>query len=510
MNAPALFDAPAAIDGAPPLWLRSAVRDILAQSAGFAELDADRRRALAHAMVKVSTLAAQLLSDEDAAQRAIGEGVAAPRRRPVARAQDAPEFGAAADRVASTTRNILNAVSFPRFVTDLINGVFKAMLDSNAQQMHQYVDLLNNVSASLEGFADSQFSDNGARAWLIDKFPAQFEVPQPSSDDGPVDPSDAEAPKLRLRDGAQMPGEEALRAAFGMAPDEPISAGTPEQLVPIARRQIARQRQQMLSTMVMLGLQRIVIDSGSIHASMRFHIDTRDAASSDQGSKFDFQNRVKASGKFGVGPWGASAEAENTIGYVSTQRSQSTEEMNTDLDLNSSVDINFRSDYLPLNRMASEAAASRIRANSLNPETEAALVKATTERESSQRAAEVERQKATAGILAPPAAQPAKPDAQPSAPAARPPTQPQQPAAPAGNAPAPAGGGAPAPQPNATGGAPPAPQPRAGAPTGTQPPAGAPNANAPPPAARNALPTRSAPASPYTPTGYTPTATPAH
>ena len=47
---------------------------------------------------------------------------------PLARAQSAgSEFsGVAASRVAGTTRDILNAVSFPRFVTELINGVFKA------------------------------------------------------------------------------------------------------------------------------------------------------------------------------------------------------------------------------------------------------------------------------------------------------------------------------------------------------------------------------------------------
>lgn len=73
-------------------------------------------------------------------------------------------------------------------------------------------------------------------------------------------------------------------------------------------------------------------------------MDTRSAASEDRGSQFSMQNRIKASGSFGVGPWGASAEVENNIGYVSTQRSQSTEEMNTDLNLNSSVELNFRSD----------------------------------------------------------------------------------------------------------------------------------------------------------------------
>jgi membrane protein involved in colicin uptake len=66
-----------------------------------------------------------------------------------------------------------------------------------------------------------------------------------------------------------------------------------------------------------------------------------------------------------------SASISNTIGYVSTQQSQSTEEMNTEVDLNSSVEINFRTDQVPLDRMAGPAQADRIRGNSLNPEAEA-------------------------------------------------------------------------------------------------------------------------------------------
>jgi len=169
-----------------------------------------------------------------------------------------------------------------------------------------------------------------------------------------------------------MPSEEALKSAFGLGPVESVPSGNPEtSLLPFARIQMARQRQQMLATMVMLGMQRIVVDSGKINASMRFHIDTRSAAQDEQGSTFNFQNTINASGSYGVGPWGVSASVSNTIGYVSTQRSQTAEEMNTDLDLNSSVEINFRSDYLPLNRMASSEQASRIRANTLNPEAEA-------------------------------------------------------------------------------------------------------------------------------------------
>ena len=102
----------------------------------------------------------------------------------------------------------------------------------------------------------------------------------------------------------------------------------------------------MLATMVMLGMPRIVIESGRLHASMRFHIDTRSAAADDRGSSFDVRNEAEASGSFGYGPWGASAKVKNTIGYVSTQRTQTTEEMNTDLDLNSSVELVFKTDYL--------------------------------------------------------------------------------------------------------------------------------------------------------------------
>jgi hypothetical protein len=221
---------------------------------------------------------------------------------------------------------------------------------------------------------------------------------------------------LQLKDGAKMPSEDALKTALGLGPTDSISSGDPEtSLVPFARIQMARQRQQMLSTMVMLGMQRIVIDSGKINAAMHFHIDTRSAAQDDEGSTFNFQNQVDASGNFSVGPWGVGAKVSNTIGYVSTQRSQTTEELNTDLDLSSSVEINFRSDYLPLNRMATAEQASRIRANTINPEAEYLAA----EKERAARNADLDKarwadlsntlQPKTPGTAASPAPSPAKP-----------------------------------------------------------------------------------------------------
>ena len=147
---------------------------------------------------------------------------------------------------------------------------------------------------------------------MADHFPEAIEYDQPDADELPqpgdrLDPEEMadlqrelENIKLRLKPGASMPDAEQIRGTLGIPPEEPVSASNPEQLVPLARRYLARQRQQQLATMVMLGMQRIVIDSGKINASMRFHIDTRSAASEDKGSEFGIKNRVKASGSFGA------------------------------------------------------------------------------------------------------------------------------------------------------------------------------------------------------------------
>ena len=208
-----------------------------------------------------------------------------------------------------------------------------------------------------------------------------------------------------------MPGEAALRLAFGLGPQDSVpTTGDPENLVPLARSSLARNRQQMLSTMVMLGLQRIVIESGRLHASMRFHIDTRSAAQADAGSQSDFRNTTSASGSFGYGPWGASANMTNTIGYVSTQKTQTTEEMNTDLNLDSSVELVFKTDYLPLDRLAGRDQVDRIKVNTLNPEAERkADAEARSAREKRITESETKRRESLDKSFAPPPTAPPKP-----------------------------------------------------------------------------------------------------
>ncbi len=103
----------------------------------------------------------------------------------------------------------------------------------------------------------------------------------------------------------------------------------------------------MLSSMVMLGLQRIVIRHGRLRATMGFHIDATDRAHAEQASTFDIAHQHSVSGFFYV-----AFSAKTSVAYVSSQKSDSDSAINVQADLTGEVDLTFETDYLPLNRLA--------------------------------------------------------------------------------------------------------------------------------------------------------------
>src|SRR5688572_4583231 len=231
--------------------IRESVRQILTASEDYQNLSESTRRDIARGLVKICSTALALDGEASTTPGAYDSDS-------LALAQNAgSEFsGVASQKVADTTRAILNAVSFPRFVTELVNGVFKAMLDSSIQQMQAYTELLNNVAASTEGFADANIGPDRARQWLAERYPASLEL-APEEGEDEDESTGAARPRrfaLRLREGAAMPSEAALRTDLGLRAEESVPGGDPDcTLVPFARRHLAKARQEMLATMVMLG-----------------------------------------------------------------------------------------------------------------------------------------------------------------------------------------------------------------------------------------------------------------
>ena len=408
----AIASAPCRAVIAPRYDARLAVREALAVSPEYARLHPQTQTAIAGSLARIGSTA---LDVAEATSQPIA-------RAPLAVAQNAgSEFsGVAVDKVAGTTKNLMNAVSFPRFVNELITGVFKAMNESNQQQLTAFVDLIRNVAQSTEGFADANLGISGARDWLVEHFPSSYqieggdEVDMASELEGlsPAEARDRRAEiqaeqdantRLVMRSGGQPPTEAALRSALGSPDGIPLSASNPEGLVPLARQVLARNRQQLLATMVQMGLQRIVIESGRVHAAMKLHVDASSAAQNDRGSQFDTRATTEVGIGAKVGPWGAEAKIQNTIGYVSTDRTQTTEGINASVDLDSGVELVFKTDYVPLSRLAGVGDVERIRVNTINPEAEAQRL--TTEanaRTAAAAASSAERSRSLDAALHPP------------------------------------------------------------------------------------------------------------
>lgn len=147
--------------------------------------------------------------------------------------------------VGKVAGDLLNAVNFPAFVAGLINGVFQAIVDSSIQQMDAYSELLGNVAKTVDQFAKENISDQKARDWLAITYPDYLEREAKSGDLQLVTGFDRAQALKRFR---LLPLLCPLKK-LGPAEIEDV-------LVPAARRRMAADRQQLLATMVLMGVNR--------------------------------------------------------------------------------------------------------------------------------------------------------------------------------------------------------------------------------------------------------------
>lgn len=329
----------------------------------FGQLDDTTRSDLAGALAAVTQylradpdgLARQLAPDLTALRRDPG---AAPTATPTtspstptpAGAGSPPAPGASSGttgRVGEVARATLDAIDFPAFVSGLIQGTFQAIVDSSVQQMEAYAELLKQVAGTVDSFMAENVSDGMARDYLADRYP---DVVDRDSSSG--------RPHLGVNASAgELPS---FFTDLGFAGPEDLSEDTLEDVVvPAARRSMAEQRQQTLATMVMMGINRVVVDDGEITARLMFHVD----ASETTEVRFDQQkNTVGTMARTaGSSPFTAQGILVNTTS-VNAQS-----DINVRADLTGQVTVRFRSETFPLERFADSYAIQLINNNAKVP-----------------------------------------------------------------------------------------------------------------------------------------------
>jgi hypothetical protein len=163
-------------------------------------------------------------------------------------------------------------------------------------------------------------------------------------------------------------------------------------VVPAARTQLATSRQQLLATMVLMGINRIVVTDGRISAKVMFDFQARDNFKYKQSAtRFDYDKTLKkissqANVEHKDEGWSDSSHYNKDTGGYDRDRSRggsyakgeykydeqpmltlasasSTSidaSVQTKAQLMGSVEVNFKSDYLPLEKMADSFQIGRI------------------------------------------------------------------------------------------------------------------------------------------------------
>ena len=379
-----------------PAWLdddtlqavRPQVRQMLESSPGFRALSPEQQQEIARNMVRV---AAYMSNPDGLAKTELtpGRGVLAKDPVPEASAPARALAGAGVDQAkgkasekigtfagsdfkagsveqgADNFKKYIGSVDFPAFVGGLIQNVFQAIVNASIQQMNAYGELLKSVAQTVDQFAQDNISLNNARDWLVDKFPGDLGV----------DSGDEAGPRLAVTN------EDGIEAALARMNQEmqiaqPITdLSDPEQetrLVQAARMQMARSRQQLLSSMVILGINRIVVTDGAINAKVVFDFRASDTAQRSAGaSLYDRdssynKNTTVAGAHFGWG--GAASSNTNVQSHMTTvsssvsEDSESKQEMKAKL--TGEVRVNFKSDYFPMEKLASPGMIAAIQGNS--------------------------------------------------------------------------------------------------------------------------------------------------
>src|SRR5689334_5991867 len=149
---------------------------------------------------------------------------------------------------------MVREVDFPAFVASLVKGTFQAVVDASIQQMKAYGELVQSVAQSLNDFADENVSDAEGQKKLISKYPNIFEM-APDKKSGTA--------KLSVKDDFDSDSMPDFTAELGL--DEPVTEVDEDslpKLVTAAKLEVARGRQQLLATTILMGINRIIVTDG--------------------------------------------------------------------------------------------------------------------------------------------------------------------------------------------------------------------------------------------------------
>jgi hypothetical protein len=311
------------------------LRGSLARSQSFLSLPEPEQKRMERDLARITAY----LTDPAAGQRHLAH-VAGRIKTPMATAQGAAMEG------AEVFKKLVEAVDFPQFVRSLIDGVFNSIVEASIRQMHEYGKFLEGVVKSVQEFASDHVSQNEGREYLAEKFPSALKM---SGIGGQS--------KLEVIDEDKLPDfktQLGFEGEIDLGSDEGEAA-----IVQAAQLKLARMRQQQLASMVLLGINRIVVTDGQINAKVVFDVHATETTHREhEDTSFQRQTDYAAKTASQRSFWGTSRSSQTEIHTkirTDTTRNFNTADSTLDAKakLTGEVRINFKSETFPLEKLAS-------------------------------------------------------------------------------------------------------------------------------------------------------------
>ena len=251
----------------------------------------------------------------------------------------------ATETLARRTGALVNEIDFPGFVSQLVNGAFDAIVDASIRQMDSYASLVASVAKTVDQFTEENVTQNQARDWLAQRYPSDVMLLLPTDGAG--------EPTLAPRAEELTP---AWLADYGIEGEELSSELLEQRVLPQVRNRVGAERQQLLATMVLLGMNRVLVRDGSITAKVMFRATATDVAKVGYATGADPQ---------AVANWGERGSQTYNTGstMVSTLAVNAQNETNLRADLFGEVKLNFVSEALPLEKLADAAKVALVQRN---------------------------------------------------------------------------------------------------------------------------------------------------
>lgn len=264
---------------------------------------------------------------------------------------DAPAPAAAKPQATETIARragaMVDEIDFPGFVAQLVHGTFDAIVDASIRQMESYSELVSACAKTVDEFTEANVTPNQARDWLATRYPGDVALLLP-------DGTERSEPQIAPRTEGLEPS---WLADYDIEGEELTTELLEQRVLPQVRRKIGTERHQLLSTMVLLGLNRVAVRDGSISAKVMFRAAARDAA----GVQYATASDPAAVAKWGER--GAQSYAGKTSTMVSTLAINAQNESSVRADLFGEVKLNFVSETLPLDKLVDPVKASLVQRN---------------------------------------------------------------------------------------------------------------------------------------------------